>query len=115
MSIDLSAVSPFRRRVYEALLEVPKGKVTTYKELSRRIDCRSCQAVGQALKCNPFAPDVPCHRVVRASLDIGGFHGHVATDSKDVQRKIALLLEEGVVFVDDNTRVRVSSECLYHF
>lgn len=40
MSIDLSAVSPFRRRVYEALLEVPKGKVTTYKELSRSIDCR---------------------------------------------------------------------------
>jgi methylated-DNA-[protein]-cysteine S-methyltransferase len=57
-------VTPFQVRVYEALLQVQKGRVTTYKELGAVIDCKSSQAIGQALKRNPFAPAVPCHRVV---------------------------------------------------
>ncbi|KAF4674014.1 hypothetical protein FOL47_009805 [Perkinsus chesapeaki] len=101
MSFDLTSVSSFRRRVYEALLEVPKGKVTTYKRLSERIGCRSSQAIGQALKCNPFAPDVPCHRVVRSSLQIGGFHGQTDLNSEEVRRKISLLRGEGVQIIDD--------------
>jgi methylated-DNA-[protein]-cysteine S-methyltransferase len=87
-------VTPFRRRVYEALLEVPRGCVTTYGLLARRAGCESAQAVGGALRANPFAPDVPCHRVVAADLSIGGFCGRRA--GEEIVRKSALLRSEGV-------------------
>jgi methylated-DNA-[protein]-cysteine S-methyltransferase len=87
-------VTPFRRAVYEALLEVPKGQVTTYGLLARRVGCGSAQAVGGALRANPFAPEVPCHRVVAADLSIGGFCG--CREGKEIARKIALLSGEGV-------------------
>ncbi len=87
-------VTPFRRKVYEALLEVPRGKVTTYGVLARHIGCGSAQAVGGALRANPFAPDVPCHRVVAADLSSGGFCG--CRTGTEIARKIALLSAEGV-------------------
>jgi O6-methylguanine-DNA--protein-cysteine methyltransferase len=52
-------ITEFLRRVYLELLRVPRGKTITYGELARRIGCRSAQAVGQALKRNPFAPKCP--------------------------------------------------------
>ncbi len=87
-------VTAFRLKVYGALLEVPKGYVTTYGRLARRVGCGSAQAVGNALRANPFAPEVPCHRVVAADLSIGGFCGRRAGD--EIARKIALLTAEGV-------------------
>ena len=95
-------VTPFRQRVYEALLEVPRGCVTTYGLLARRIGCASAQAVGGALRENPFAPEVPCHRVVAADLTIGGFCG--SREGSPIRRKIALLKSEGVA-VDAEGRV----------
>uniref|UniRef100_M4B4S7 Methylated-DNA--protein-cysteine methyltransferase n=1 Tax=Hyaloperonospora arabidopsidis (strain Emoy2) TaxID=559515 RepID=M4B4S7_HYAAE len=47
---------------------------------------------------NPFAPEVPCHRVVTTSLDIGGFQGTTGEDSPFVQKKRTLLAKEGVLF-----------------
>ena len=89
-------VSAFQAKVYQELCEVPKGHVTTYGELARRIGCRSAQAVGGALRNNPFAPEVPCHRVVAADLSIGGFQGE--TDGPQIERKRALLRAEGIAF-----------------
>lgn len=68
-------ITEFQRKVYLKLLEVPSGETITYGELARRIGCRSPQAVGQALKRNPFAPEVPCHRVVAANGSLGGYFG----------------------------------------
>lgn len=87
-------VTPFRRRVYEALLEVPRGYVTTYGLLARRIGCASARAVGGALRANPFAPEVPCHRVVASDLSLGGFCG--CREGAEIARKSALLRGEGV-------------------
>jgi len=87
-------VTPFRRKVYEALLEVPQGYVTTYGLLARHLGCESAQAVGGALRANPFAPEVPCHRVVAADLSIGGFCG--CRTGHEIGRKIGLLIAEGV-------------------
>ena len=87
-------VTPFRRKVYEALLEVPRGCVTTYGLLARRVGCASSQAVGGALRANPFAPAVPCHRVIAGDLAVGGFCGCRAGEA--ILRKIALLKSEGV-------------------
>ena len=106
--------SPFQRRVYEALLKIPQGKVTTYKILAAHLKCRSCRAVGQALRRNPFAPKVPCHRVIASDLTPGGFSAlgplrriseASETSSKDghgapIRRKLKLLATEGVKFTN---------------
>jgi methylated-DNA-[protein]-cysteine S-methyltransferase len=91
-------ISPFARAVYDALGRVPAGRVTTYKLLARAVGCRSAQAVGQALRRNPFAPEVPCHRVVRSDLTLGGFAG--ATAGEAPARKRELLEAEGVPVIE---------------
>ncbi len=87
-----TTITDFQRRVYLALLEIPAGQTVTYGELARRIGCRSAQAVGQALRRNPFAPDVPCHRVVAANGKPGGYCGQ--TSGEMLEKKLRLLEEE---------------------
>ena len=105
----MSTVTPFQSSVYDALRLIPRGKVTTYRELAIAVNCGSCRAVGQALRRNPFAPDVPCHRVIQSDLSLGGFSGQ--RTGATVRKKEALLKEEGVEFVDgrlvDRTRLFV--------
>jgi len=88
--------TPFQKRVYAALALVPRGRVTTYKLLAGHLRCRSCRAVGQALKRNPYAPKVPCHRVIASDLTPGGFMGR--RDASALRRKLDLLAKEGVRF-----------------
>ena len=91
--VELSTViTPFQRRVYLELLNIPAGETITYGELARRIGCRSAQAVGQALRRNPFAPDVPCHRVVAADGSLGGYFGQ--REGEQVEHKRQLLEKE---------------------
>lgn len=85
-------ITSFQRRVYLALLDVPPGTTITYGELAERIGCRSAQAVGQALRRNPFAPDVPCHRVVAADGSLGGYMGE--RDGEQIEYKRRLLETE---------------------
>ena len=68
----------------------------TYHGVARAVGCGSCQAIGMALKHNPFSPLVPCHRVIKTNLTPGGFFG--ARTGPEVVRKLALLAEEGVFF-----------------
>ncbi len=89
-------VTEFQKRVYAAVSRIPKGRVATYKGIAVRIGCGSPRAVGQALKKNPFAPDVPCHRVIASDLAIGGFQGR--QEGAAIRRKVALLAAEGVRF-----------------
>lgn len=84
-------ITEFQRRVYLELLKVPAGKSITYRELANRIGCRSAQAVGQALKRNPFAPAVPCHRVVASDGSLGGYFGERSGEKLEQKRR---LLEE---------------------
>jgi len=88
--------TPFQKRVYAALKQVPRGRVTTYKQLAECLGCRSCRAVGQALKRNPYAPQVPCHRVIASNLTPGGFRGQ--RTGAALRRKLELLAKEGVRF-----------------
>jgi methylated-DNA-[protein]-cysteine S-methyltransferase len=89
-------ITAFQEKVYKALNKVPKGYVTTYAELGRAIGCVSARAIGGALRRNPFAPQVPCHRVIKSDLTIGGFAGK--TSGEKIKKKLRLLKEEGVVF-----------------
>ncbi len=90
------APTPFESRVYDLIRTIPRGKVSTYALVARKLDCGSSQAVGQALRRNPYAPEVPCHRVVSAALTLGGFNGH--RDGDELARKRRMLEEEGVMF-----------------
>jgi methylated-DNA-[protein]-cysteine S-methyltransferase len=96
-ALNDKTITNFQYKVYTALLEVPAGKVTTYGEIGRKIQCNSSQAIGQALRKNDFAPDVPCHRVVRADMSLGGFSG--STGNETVGRKVKLLESEGIEFI----------------
>ncbi len=49
----------FSDRVYDLLRKVPKGRVTTYKELALALNTKAYRGVGQAMKRNPYAPEVP--------------------------------------------------------
>ena len=88
-------LTPFRKRVLLALCEVPRGSYTTYLALSDFLDS-SPRAVGSALRNNPFAPQVPCHRVVAADGGIGGFGGDWGVTGRHYGEKVRLLKDEGV-------------------
>ena len=63
----------FQKRVWTALLTIPYGETVSYGEIARMVDCRSAQAVGQAVGANPIALIIPCHRVIAAHGKIGGY------------------------------------------
>ena len=65
--------SPFQRRVWQALMDIPYGATVTYGALALRVGCRSAQAVGQAVGRNPVAIIVPCHRVVGGDGSLTGY------------------------------------------
>jgi methylated-DNA-[protein]-cysteine S-methyltransferase len=85
LPLALHTVPEFHRRVYEVTRAIPPGRTLTYGEVARRIgEPGASRAVGQALGLNPFAPVVPCHRVLAAGGASGGFsaEGGAATKLK---------------------------------
>jgi len=63
----------FSERCYNLLRKVLRERVATYGEVARALDSKGFRAVGNAMNKNPYAPEVPCHRVVGAGGKIGGF------------------------------------------
>ena len=84
----------FDETVWKLMESIPKGKVTTYGLIAKKLRTRAYRAVGNACRRNPYAPRVPCHRVVRSDGTIGGFGGK--TKGKTIERKIRLLKQENV-------------------
>ena len=93
-----SRKSDFAESVYKLCRKVPSGKVTTYKEIAGKLKTKSYRAVGQALRCNPYAPIIPCHRVISNSGSIGGFKGK--TKGNEIQEKMKLLEKERVKIIN---------------
>lgn len=92
--LDMAGVPPFHQRVYELARRIPPGETLTYGELARLLgEPGAARAVGQALGVNPFAPVVPCHRILAANSGAGGFSapGGVST-------KLRMLLTERARF-----------------
>lgn len=68
-------MNELERRVYQKLLKVPKGKVTTYGDLAKAAGLENGQRlIGQIMKKNPFPVIIPCHRVVKSDGKIGGYY-----------------------------------------
>jgi methylated-DNA-[protein]-cysteine S-methyltransferase len=84
----------FADKIYAVLKKVPRGRVTTYKELAKAVHSNAYRAVGAAMRCNLFAPKIPCHRVIKSDGSIGGYKGKMK--GKAIQEKIWLLKKEGV-------------------
>ena len=92
----------FQEKVYELCSKVPKGKVATYKAIAEAMGTKAYRAVGQALNKNPYAPKVPCHRVVNSQGHRHGFaHG--------LKAKAEMLRKEGIKIknnrIEDKKRI----------
>ncbi len=95
------------RRVYKKLLEVPKGKVTTYGELAKAVGLKNGQRlIGKIMNRNPFPVIIPCHRVVKSDGTVGGyFYGDKV--------KTKMLSDEGVAI--HNGKVKNWEKSVFRF
>jgi methylated-DNA-[protein]-cysteine S-methyltransferase len=101
VGLDMTGVPAFHQRVYEVTRAIPPGRTMTYGEVAARVgEPGAARAVGQALGHNPFAPVVPCHRVLAAGSGPGGFsaEGGVATKLRMLQIERAQLGSEPGLF-----------------
>jgi methylated-DNA-[protein]-cysteine S-methyltransferase len=88
IALDMDRLTPFQRDVYAIARAIPPGQTLTYGDVAKALgDPGLARAVGQALGHNPFAPIVPCHRVLAAGARSGGFSagGGVATKLRMLQ------------------------------
>ncbi len=101
----------FNEKVWQMCKRIPKGKVATYRSIAKALHTTAYRAVGQALKRNPYAPVVPCHRVVASDGRIGGFMGKAK--GKSISKKMNLLRKEGIRF--DGNKIIDFEKRLYRF
>ena len=81
----------FQLKVWNYLKKIPKGKVKTYKQVAIGINKpKSARAVANACASNPYAPKIPCHRVIRSDGSLGGYTAHGG-----IKAKKKLLKKEG--------------------
>ncbi len=81
-------VTDFQKKVYRAVMSIPIGTTRSYKWVAAKVGSpRSARAVGNALNKNPYAPFVPCHRVISSDGTFGGYRG-------GLKKKIELLHKE---------------------
>ena len=79
----------FNQRVWALTARIPAGAVVTYGDIAAALGSKGCRAVGNALNKNPYAPGVPCHRVVGSDGRLTGFAG-------GLPKKEQMLAAEGV-------------------
>ena len=92
--LDMEGVPPFHQRVYALARHIPPGETLTYGELAHLMgEPGAARAVGQALGANPFAPVVPCHRILAAKSGAGGFSA-----PGGINTKLRMLLAERARF-----------------
>ena len=82
----------FQQKVWQYLKNIPKGKVKTYKQVAIAIKRpKSARAVANACGKNPYAPKIPCHRVIRSDGRLGGYSG-----KGGIRKKLELLRSEKI-------------------
>jgi methylated-DNA-[protein]-cysteine S-methyltransferase len=91
----------FNEKVWAVCARVPKGRVTTYAAIARKLGTEAYRAVGNAMNKNPYAPKVPCHRVVGSDGSLTGF-------AAGLEKKKRLLKAEGVAFLKGKVDLKQS-------
>ncbi len=96
----MNKIIKFQQKVYSLTKKIPQGKVSTYKEIGRKIGKRGqiYRAVGVALKKNRDKK-VPCHRVINSSGFVGQFN-------KGIKQKIKLLRKEGIIIENNKINLK---------
>ncbi|KAM0705142.1 hypothetical protein Q7P35_007929 [Cladosporium inversicolor] len=111
-----TTLTPFRKQTLTLLCRIPTGRWSTYQAMSDYITATShktcARAVGNAMRNNPFAPEVPCHRILSSDGSIGGFKGDWGAEGKYAGQKKELLGEEGVRF---DSRGKVKGQAFRDF
>ena len=79
----------FSKQCYELLSQIPKGKISTYKQIANILNTKAYRAVGNAMANNPNPIIVPCHRIIKSDGFVGGY-------ALGVKQKISLLEKEGI-------------------
>ena len=67
----------FNERCYKLLSKIPKGKISTYKEIAKALNTKAYRAVGNAMSKNPNMVIIPCHRIIKNDGSIGGYSSGV--------------------------------------
>ncbi|KXT10770.1 hypothetical protein AC579_2319 [Pseudocercospora musae] len=100
--IEDSDITAFRKKTLAMLCQIPRGRYSTYGAMADHISQTShktcARAVGSAMRNNPFAPEVPCHRILAGDGSLGGFKGHWGEQGRFASHKHELLYKEGVRF-----------------
>ena len=87
-------MASFSQKVYLAVSKIPKGKVSTYKEIAGSVGRpKAVRAVGQVLNVNKNPHKIPCYKVVCSDGSIGGY---CRAGRKNIQKKIGLLEKDGI-------------------
>ena len=82
----------FQLKVWNYIKTIPKGKIKTYKQVAIGINKpKAARAVANACAKNPYAPKIPCHRVIRSDGGLGGYSG-----IGGIKKKLRLLRDEKV-------------------
>lgn len=81
--------TPFYNKVYKLVAKIPRGKVSTYKEIARTLNSKAYRAVGTAMNKNSHWPKVPCHRIINSNGKVGRF-------ASGPRKKVELLRKEGI-------------------
>lgn len=89
----------FNQKLWALTARIPKGRVSTYAELAKALGTRAYRAVGNAMNKNPYAPGVPCHRVVGSNKSLTGY-------AQGLEKKRKMLIAEGVVCSEKRAEVR---------
>jgi len=84
---QITSQMSFNQKVWALTARIPKGQVVTYAQIARQLKTRGYRAVGNALNKNPYAPAVPCHRVVGSDGKLTGFAGGLEKKQRMLQRE----------------------------
>ena len=87
----------FNKRCYQQLALIPKGMIPIYAEIAKSLDSKAYRAVGNAMANNPHPISVPCHRIIRSDGSLGGY-------ALGSNKKIQLLIKEGILIKDNNAK-----------
>lgn len=87
----------FSQKVLALTKQIPKGKITTYKAIARKLNTKAYRAVGQALHNNKNPIIIPCHRVINSNGNLGGY-------AAGLKNKIKLLKSEGIIIKPKKTK-----------
>lgn len=105
--IDTPDENSFKGKILQEVAKIPYGEVKTYKQIAEALDTKAYRAVGTAIGRNPLPIIIPCHRVVRSDLHVGGFFG-------GTEMKKEILENEGICIVDNKVKTlkhRVFGAC----